>query len=104
MCTASRLLSIQAIIEHAPPRCKGALALRRAERRLVRALCRLKALERLGRVDVAERRVTRDEPLRLRHVEALGEHRAECGDLHRAEAGQIADALAEIVRVLCLRP
>src|SRR5919201_2826069 len=71
---------------------------------LVRALGVLKALERLGRVDVAERRVVRNELLRGLNAEALREHRAERGHLHPPEAGERRDPPAQLVSAAGLGP
>src|SRR5213079_2073020 len=83
---------------------RGNASTRCAERRLVGALLRLVGLERLGRIDVAERGMARDEALRRRDAEALRQHRAERLHLHLAEARQRLDAAPEVVRVLRLRP
>ena len=76
----------------------------RAERRLVGALRGLVGLERLGRVDVAERRVVgtsgsaSSTPRRFASVEPSPI------DLHVAEAGQRPDPRLEIRSVGCLGP
>src|SRR4051794_9363844 len=75
-----------------------------AERGLVRALRRLVAVERLERVDVAERRVARRQLLRGRDAEPLRQHRRERTDLHVAETGELADPALQVGRVLGLRP
>src|SRR5207247_7237699 len=62
----------------------------------VGALLRLVLLERLWRIDIAERRMVRDQVLRDRDVEALRQHRAECLDLHLPEAGARTAAVSPV--------
>ena len=68
------------------------------------ALGGLVALERFLGVDVAERRVGRNEPLGGLHAEALREHRAERDHLHVPEAGERPDPPAQVRGVACLAP
>src|SRR5919197_3747817 len=70
----------------------------------MRALLRLVLLERLRRIDVAERRMIRDEVLRGVDAEALREHRAERLDLHLAEARERRDAPSQVGSVACFGP
>src|SRR5881227_3388987 len=67
-----------------------------AQVRLVGALRGLVLLERLRRVDVTQRRVTRRHLARDADVEPLREHCRQRSDLHVAVAGQRSDALLQI--------
>src|SRR5262249_14331521 len=76
----------------------------RPQRRLVRALGGLVALQRLPRVDVAERGMAGDETPCGLDAEPLGEDRAQRLDLHLAEPRQLLDPVAQVVRVTRLGP
>ena len=71
---------------------------RRSERRLVGALLRLVGLERLGRVDVAERRMLRRDvlPARRSDAEPLAEDGDERARLHRPDTGEVEQAPLEV--------
>ncbi len=75
-----------------------------AERGLVRALRGLVLGESLGRVDVAEHRMIRDERLRQVERRTACEHRGERLHLHLAEAGESLDPPLQIVAVGCVAP
>ena len=69
--------------------------------RLVRALLRLVFRERLGRIDVAEGRMSRQDlfPTWRPNAELLHENRGQRRDLHVAEAGEGGDAPLQIAPV-----
>ena len=77
---------------------------RGAQRGLVGALRRLVLGQRLGRVDVAEHRVVRDERLRHRVAVAPREHRRERLHLHLAEARQRLDPPLQVGGVRGVAP